>query len=239
MALRLDQGIPWSKDETTGFALAVIGSGLLATMLMAMIVPDMVSDPSSGLGRSVRNIPNPDREKIPLTFVFVAGALILLNYSPLKKCHAALQSLACVGLSACAGVADMSFRRDGLAIVPVHVAVGALWFLVFRVNWWFYWDNPSRRSIAQRVFASIVFTGIPILGLGLALWRLVCRIGVHEPTTTFAPADNPKSEFLETIIEDPALADHARRMRTIRSVKSGKLVPRHSLPDKDAVSGSI
>lgn len=84
-----------------------------------------------------------------------------------------------------------------------------------------------------------MFTVIPILGLSLAFWRLALRIGVNEPTATFSPADHPKSEFLETIIEDPALGDYVRQMQTIRSAKAGKLVPRSSLPDKDAVSGSL
>jgi hypothetical protein len=240
MKLRLNQGIPWSKDELTGFALAVFGSAVLASVLMAMIVPDTIVNPDAGPGRPPV-VSNPAKKNIvPLTFVYVAGALMLLNYSPLKKLHGLVQYAACVIISMCVGVADLSFRRDGAAMVPIHLVMGALWFLVFRVNWWFYWDNPSRRTLAHRVTASILFTAIPMLGLGMALWRLAFGMGVHDVTTTFiANSERPDREPLEAIIEDPALAQHEARMQAIRAGKAGFGSGRTSAADKDSVSESI
>jgi hypothetical protein len=239
MKLRLNQGIPWSNDELTAFGLAVFGTAILATVLMAITLPETVSNPHWGPGQP-SDIPNPDKKTIPLTFVYVVGALLLLNYSPLKKQHGFFQYLACVVISMCAGVADLSFRRDGAVMVPLHFFMGFLWFLVFRVNWWFWWDNPSRRTVLQRVAASIFFTVLAPLGLGLALWRLVFGMGVHDVTTTFVvDAGDPHAPPLETIIEDPALAEHARRMEAIRTGQAGIGSGRTPSANKESVSGSI
>jgi hypothetical protein len=74
----------------------------------------------------------------------------------------------------------------------------------------------------------------------LDFWRLVARIGVHEPTTTFVvDADAPNAAPVEAIIEDSALGEHERRMSSIRAAKVGAGPGRIPSANKDSVSGSI
>jgi hypothetical protein len=117
---------------------------------------------------------------------------------------------------------------------------GFLIFVVYRVNWWFYWDVPSRRSVGQRLAASIFFTAIPPLGFAFGFWRLVARIGIHEPTTTFVvDTDAPDAAPVEAIVEDPALEEHERRMNAIRAAQAGTGPGRTPTANKDSVSESI
>jgi len=83
--------------------------------------------------------------------------------------------------------------------------------------------------------ASIFFTALPWLGFALGFWRLVARIGVHEPTTTFVvDANAPNAAPVEAIVEDAALGEHERRMSAVRAAQAGTgpgrtpSAPRHS-----------
>jgi hypothetical protein len=70
--------------------------------------------------------------------------------------------------------------------------------------------------------ASVFLTALPWLGFAFGFWRLVARIGVHEPTTTFVvDADAPKAAPVEAIVEDAAVEEHERRMSAIRAAKAG------------------
>ena len=59
-------------------------------------------------------------------------------------------------------------------------------------------------------------------------------------TTQFVvDSANPDAAPLETIIEDPALAEHARRVGAIRAAQAGMGSSRKPSEDKDTVSESI
>jgi hypothetical protein len=117
---------------------------------------------------------------------------------------------------------------------------GFLIFTTYRVNWWFYWDVPSRRTVGQRVAASIFFTALPWLGFAFGFWRLVARIAIHEPTTTFlVDADTPDAAPVEAIVEDPALEEHERRRSAIRAAQAGTGPTQSPSANKDSVSESI
>jgi hypothetical protein len=117
---------------------------------------------------------------------------------------------------------------------------GVLIFTTYRVNWWFYWDVPSRRPLGERIAASIFFTALPWLGFAFGFWRLVARIGIHEPTTTFViDADAPDAAPVEAIVEDAELEEHQRRMSAIRAAQAGMGPGRTPSSNKDAVSETI
>jgi hypothetical protein len=88
--------------------------------------------------------------------------------------------------------------------------------------------------------ASIFFTGVPFLGLAFGIWRIAFGIGLHNVTTNLI--DDPSAVDgapLETIIEDPALAEHSRRMESIRAARAGMGAGRMPATDKAQASGSI
>jgi hypothetical protein len=108
------------------------------------------------------------------------------------------------------------------------------------VNWWFYWDVPSRRTLGERIAASIFFTALPWFGLAFGFWRFVAGMGIHEPTTTFVvDADAPDAAPVEAIVEDPALEEHERRMSAIRAAQAGRGPGRTPSSSKESVSESI
>jgi hypothetical protein len=152
----------------------------------------------------------------------------LLNTPPIKRLPGFVQYLVCCGV---AGL---------LNALTDKYASGISAFCVLRVNWWTWWDYPSRRTIGQRMAASIFFTAIPLLGLGMAVWRLVFGIGQHDVTTQFVvdPA-TPSAKPLETIIEEPALEEHARRMTAIRAGQAGLGSGRMPAESKAETSESI
>lgn len=217
MRLKLSQSIPWSEEETGGFAIsAVLAAALFGFIAYLCGVPNPVV---MGLGALL--------------------AILILNMSLIKKLPGLVQFILC-----CAGgvlVMREDFQHKGL-LGPMLPAIfyGFVFFCLFRVNWWAWWDYPSRRTIGERIAASIFFTGIPFLGLGFGVWRLVFGIGLHDVTTQFVtdPAA-PTGKPLETIIEDPALAEHASRMAAIRAGLSGRGAARAAAANKDAASGSI
>lgn len=218
MRLKLNQSIPWSQEETGGFTI----SALLSAALFGVIA--LIAGG-------------------PYPLVMGLGALLailLLNMSPIKKLPGFVQFLVCC---AAAGYINRNNRDLGGDIFGLIVAAptyGFVFFAIFRVNWWAWWDYPSRRTIGQRMAASIFFTGIAPLGLAMAVWRLVFGIGQHDVTTQFVvdPAA-PGLKPLETIIENPALVEHARRMGAIRAGQAGIGTGRAPTESKAETSESI
>jgi hypothetical protein len=165
--------------------------------------------------------------------------LILLNATPVKRVHGFVQFLICAAAGAVLDRHDWALDRFVLSAMKAAI-YGFLIFTTYRVNWWFYWDVPSRRTLGERMAASIFFTALPWLGLAFGFWRLVARIGVHEPTTTFVVnADAPNAAPVEAIVEDTALGEHERRMRAVRAAKAGVGLGRMPSADKNNVSESI
>jgi hypothetical protein len=189
MTPRLSQSFPWSDAERGGFAVSAVAGSVLFALLYAWIQEPnagTMMNPHVPLGSAAYWIRIPDPTYMP---PFAVGALILLgllllNVSPVKKLHGFVQFLICT-----AGGAALDRREwglDGFVISTMKAATyGFLIFTTYRVNWWFYWDVPSRRTLGERIAASIFFTALPWFGLAFGFWRLVARIGVHEPTTTF------------------------------------------------------
>jgi hypothetical protein len=241
---RLSQSFPWSEEEMGGFAVsAVVGSVLFALLYAWMQEPNAgtMLNPHVPMGSPAYQIRIPDPTYVP---PFAVGALtllglLLLNVSPVKRLHGFVQFLICAAAGAVLGRHEWAL--DGVVVSAMKAATyGFLIFSVYRVNWWFYWDVPSRRTVGQRVAASIFFTAIPPLGLAFGFWRLVARIGVHEPITTFVvDADAPGAPPVEAIVEDPALDKHEHRMRTIRAAQAGKGSGRTASANKEEVSESI
>jgi hypothetical protein len=218
MRLKLSQSIPWSQEELGGFAIsAVLSAALFGVMALICGGPKPFF---MGLGALL--------------------AILLLNVSPFKKLPGFIQFLACCAAAAYINRHNEDLGGSAFSLIAASIAYGFVFFAVFRVNWWVWWDYPSRRTIGQRMAASIFFTGIPFLGLGLGVWRLVLGIGQHDVTTQFiVDQATPNAKPLETIIEDPALAEHARRMEAIRAARTGMGVGRVAPADKAQASGSI
>jgi hypothetical protein len=152
-----------------------------------------------------------------------------------KRLHGFVQFLICVAAGALLGRHE--WARDGLMGSAIKAAIyGFLIFTTYRVNWWFYWDVASRRTLGERMAASIFFTALPWLGFAFGFWRLVAGIGVHEPTTTFVvDANAPNAAPVEAIVEDAALEEHERRMRAVRAAKAGVGPGRMPSANKDSV----
>jgi hypothetical protein len=219
MRLKLNQSIPWSDEETGGFAI----SALLSSCLFSSLV--------WGLEGLILN-----RFVMGILMLFGIG---LLNTPPVKRLPGFVQYLVCCGVAGLLNALTDKYA-SGMSVFLSGVAGGFAAFCVLRVNWWFWWDYPTRRTIGQRIAASIFFTGIPFLGLGMAVWRLVFGIGQHDVTTQFVvdPAA-PGAKPLETIIEDPALEEHARRMTAIRAGQAGTGSGRMPAESKAETSESI
>lgn len=238
MKPRLSDSFPWSQEEIGGFAIAaVLAPALFALVLAAVLPPEAgtMCDPYS-IPSCSRRIPDPSYVSPWALGCMIFATILALNVSPVKKLPGPLQYLVCIGIGAL-----VTSRADakGVMLLVHAVVAGSAMFLMLRVNWWFWWDVPSRRSVGQRVVASICFTGLPILGLGLSVWRLVFGVGIHDVTTQFAQASDQTGRLLETIIEDPALAEHARRMEAIRMGQSGIGPGRKPSEAKATVSESI
>ena len=244
MTPRLSQSFPWSEEEMGGFAVsAVAGSVLFALLYAWMQEPNAgtMLNPHVPMGSPAYWIRIPDPTYMP---PFAVGALILLgllllNASPVKKLHGFVQFLICAAAGAVLGRHEWAL--DGIVMSTMKAATyGFLIFTTYRVNWWFYWDVPSRRTLGERIAASIFFTALPWLGFAFGFWRLVARIGVHEPTTTFVvDADAPDAAPVEAIVEDPALEEHERRMSAIRAAQAGMGPGRTPSANKESVSESI
>jgi hypothetical protein len=244
MTPRLSQSFPWSEEEIGGFAVSAVAGSVLFALLYAWAQgPDAgtMVNPHVPMGSPAYRIRIPDPTYVPPLAVGVLTllGLFVLNASPVKKLHGFVQFLICAAAGAVLGRHEWAL--DGIVISTMKAATyGLLIFVVYRVNWWFYWDVPSRRSVGQRLAASIFFTAIPPLGFAFGFWRLVARIGIHEPTTTFVvDADAPDAAPVEAIVEDPTLEEHDRRMSAIRAAQVGMGPGRTPSANKDSVSGSI
>jgi hypothetical protein len=244
MTPRLSQSFPWSEEEIGGFAVsAVAGSVLFALLYAWMQEPDAgtMLNPHVPMGSPAYRIRIPDPTYVPPYVVGILNlfGLILLNATPVKRLHGFVQFLICAAAGAVLGRHEWAL--DGIVLSTMKAAIyGSLIFITYRVNWWFYWDVPSRRTLGERMAASIFFTALPWLGFAFGFWRLVARIGVHEPTTTFVvDADAPNAPAVEAIVEDPALEEHQRRMSAIRGAQTGMGPARTPCANKDSVSESI
>jgi hypothetical protein len=244
MTPRLSQSFPWSEEELGGFAVsAVVGSVLFALLYAWMQEPNAgtMLNPYVPMGSPAYQIRIPDPTYVP---PFAVGALILLgllllNASPVKRLRAFVQFLICAAAGAVLGRHEWAL--DGVVISTMKAATyGFLIFTTYRVNWWFYWDVPSRRTLGERIAASIFFTALPWFGLAFGFWRLVAGMGIHEPTTTFVvDADAPDAAPVEAIVEDPAIEEHERRMGAIRAEQTGRGSGRTPSSNKESVSASI
>lgn len=214
---RLSQSVPWSQNDRIGFLGACLGAGVSLTLLAHLINgPGEISEPK--------------------VFGYVAFSALGLNHplSPIKRLHWSLQYAVCIGIVATLG-SPKATDSGVLGAILFHTIIGACWFWVFRVNWWFYWDNPSRRTLFEKIAATILYTGIPVLGLVSGIIRAF-GVGVLLPTTTFVEQEG---KVVEMLPEHPALAAHARRMEAIRAARSGSSSGRTTASNKDAVCGSI
>jgi hypothetical protein len=244
MTPRLSQSFPWSEEEIGGFAVSAVAGAVLFALLYAwMQEPDAgtMLNPHVPMGSPAYRIRIPDPTYVPPYVVGILNlfGLILLNATPVKRLHGFVQFLICAAAGAVLGRHE--WARDGFVVSAIKAGTyGFLIFTTYRVNWWFYWDVPSRRTLGERIAASIFLTALPWLGFAFGFWRLVARIGVHEPTTTFVvDADAPNAPAVEAVIEDAALEEHERRMRAIRAAHAGVGTGRTSSANKDSVSGSI
>jgi hypothetical protein len=244
MTLRLSQSFPWSEEEMGGFAIsAVAGSVLFALLYAWMQEPDAgtMLNPHVPMGSPAYRIRIPDPTYVPpfVVGILILFGLILLNATPVKRLHGFVQFLICAAAASVLGRHEWAL--DGFVVSAMKATIyGFLIFTTYRVNWWFYWDVPSRRTLGERMAASIFFTALPWLGFAFGFWRLVARIGVHEPTTTFVVDDDtPNAVPVEAIVEDAALEEHERRMRAIRAGQAGRGPGRTPSAKKDCVSESI
>lgn len=240
MTPRLSQSFPWSEEEMGGFAVSALAGSVMFALMQEPNAGTMMN-PHVPLGSPAYWIRIPDPTYMP---PFAVGALILLgllllNVSSVKKLHGFVQFLICAATGAVLGRHEWAL--DGIMVSTMKAATyGVLIFTTYRVNWWFYWDVPSRRTLGERIAASIFFTALPWLGFAFGFWRLVARIGIHEPTTTFlVDGDAPNATPVEAIIEDPALEEHERRTSAIRAAKAGRGPGRIPSSNKESVSESI
>jgi hypothetical protein len=244
MTPRLSDSFPWSEEELGGFAVSAVAASVLFALLYAWSQgPDAgtMVNPHVPMGSPAYLIRIPDPTYVtPLAVgALTLLGLFLLNVSPLKRLHGSAQFLTCMAAGGLLGRHEWAL--DGIVISTMKATTyGFLIFSIYRVNWWFYWDVPSRSTVGQRVAASIFFTALPMLGLGFGVLRLVARVGIHEPTTTFLiDADGPFAPALEAIVEDQALEEHQRRMSAIRAAQAGVGSGRTPSANKDSVSESI
>jgi len=168
MTRRLSQSFPWSEEELGGFAVsAVVGSVLFALLYAWMQEPDAgtMLNPHVPMGSPAYRIRIPDPTYVPPFVVGILNlfGLILLNATPVKRLHGFVQFLICAVAAAVLGRHEWAL--DGVGVSAIKAAIyGFLIFTTYRVNWWFYWDVPSRRTLGERMAASIVFTALPWLG---------------------------------------------------------------------------
>ena len=237
---KLSQSVPKSQEELGGFAISITISAVLFTLFCTWVAgPDagtMINPhvPTGSPAYKIR-IPDPNYTHPVVVGLLIFCALILLNVPPVKRLPGFVQYLVSVGIS---GVLNRRFFIEEGIFLGLFGAVcfGFVLFVVMRVNWWFYWDCPSNRSVAERMLRSIIYTGLPFVGLAMGFWRLL-GLGVRAPTTALELTAS--GETIETIPESPALAEHARRMAAVRSAQTGAGTGRRPAENKDSVSGSI
>lgn len=224
MVMKLSQTVPWSDEDLGGFAISIVIAPTLFALLM-----------SCAEGLLMR--------PVHMGMIMFAG-LVVMNSNPMRRMSGWVQYLACsVGTGVLRAASDP--RTPVFELFFYSAILGFLAFCLIRVNWWFYWNNASRRTTLEKVWCSIFFTVLFPLGAVLGFCRLI-GIGVEEPTTAFQPRPEPTTEtsvpaahVLETILEDPALVEHARRIEMIRAAQAGRGAARQPSSDKEAASESI
>jgi hypothetical protein len=231
MSYRLHQSIPMSPTERLHFMVAMFVSAILIWLLFVLIdAPSTMRDPHALSGDRHATIPDPSYVPPYLVGLLSLGMIFILNQTPVKRLHGTLQYAICCCVGLFLTRHSLVEDRSGLILIK-GLFYGLALFSLFRVNWWFYWDNPSRRTPRERMFNSIFWTGLmPLFGLALGLYRLI-GVGVEEPTTQFV-ADG-KTGVVEQIPPDPALAEHKRRMDAV------KAMGRTRAADKDIRSETV
>ena len=238
---KLSQTHPWTEDESAGFVCAVLVSSVLFALFMWWIEP-----PDSGFIHNPHVVgnqmmPDPGYHSPVVICALMFGGLLLFNAPPIKRLHGFFQYLICVGVASfLSRNADAPYSPGLFDLIAFRGTVyGFFMFCWMRANWWFLWDYPSRRGIAERILCSIFYTTIFPLGLAMGFARLA-GIGVNEPTTQFVvDPDHPDAAAVEQIPDNPALIAHANRVNAVRSTRAGIGAGRTVSADKDAVSGSI
>jgi hypothetical protein len=226
MAMKLSETVPWSDEDLGGFAISVV----IAPILFALLV-------SCSEGLLMR--------PVYMGLIMFAG-LIVMNSNPMRRMSGAVQYLACaVGAGTIRAGSDP--RTTVFEFFIYGIIFGFFAFCLIRVKWWFYWNNASRRTTLEKVLGSIFYTVLFPLGAVMGFCRLI-GIGVEEPATAFQPqpapptsttTSAPAANVLETILEDPALSEHARRIEMIHTAQAGRGTARQPSRDKEAASESI
>src|SRR5665213_2312414 len=192
-SFRLSQSHPWSEEDVGGFALAVMISSVTFALVYWWLTPAIDLRYES-----------PYMSPVGVGALMMVG-LILLNASPIKYLPGFFQYLICAG-----AVGFLSRNADGglghgldwFSLSLRGIVGGMMIFLGLRVHWWFLWDHPSRRPVAERVLSSIFYTTIYPLGWALgAAWLI--GVGVQTPTTEIVRTDS--GHLLETIPRNPLL----------------------------------
>jgi hypothetical protein len=245
---RLSQSNPKSQEELGGFAISIVVSAILYAVVYAWIGgPDAgtMLNPHAPYGSPEYKIKIPDPDYISPIMVglLMSGALILFNASPIKRLSGFVQYLVCVLIASALNWHHFNIHQGFFMRIILSVIIGGtsgfLLFTTIRVNWWFYWDHPSRRSPTEKMLCSIFYTVLSPLGFAMGLYRLL-GVGVATPTTRFiVDSDHPDAAPLETIRENPALLTHAERVNAVRSAQAGAGSGRTASADKESVSGSI
>ncbi len=226
MAMKLSETVPWSDEDWGGFAISVVIAPILFALLVSCAEGLLMRPAYMGL--------------------IMFGALIMMNSNPMRRMSGSVQYLAC-----CVGVGVIRVASDPrttfFEFFFSSAVFGFLSFCLIRANWWFYWNNASRRTTLEKVLGSIFYTVLFPLGAVMGFCRLI-GIGVEEPTTAFQPQPAPPTStttsaptgpVLETVLEDPALVEHARRIEMIRTAQAGGGAARQPSGDKEAASESI
>jgi hypothetical protein len=226
MAMKLSETVPWTDEDLGGFTISVV----IAPILFALLV-------SCSEGLLMR--------PVYMGLIMFAG-LVVMNSNPMRRMSGWVQYLACsVGVGVIRAASDP--RTTFFEFFFYSAIFGFLAFCLIRANWWFYWNNSSRRTTLEKVLGSIFYTVLFPLGAMMGFCRLI-GIGVEEPTTAFQPqpapptsttTSAPAANVLETILEDPALSEHARRTEMIRAALAGGGAARQPSGDKEAASESI
>lgn len=227
MTMKLSETVPWSEEDLGGFAISVVVAPILFSLLMSCVDGLLMHPLYMGL-------------------IMFAG-LIVMNSNPMRRMSGWVQYLACaVGVGIICAASDP--KTTVFEVFLYGAVCGFLAFCLIRANWWFYWNNASRRSTLEKVLGSVFYTTLYPLGAVMGFHRLI-GMGVEEPTTAFQPqpaaqptsgtTPTPAESVLETILEDPALAAHARRVEMIRTAQAGHGAARQRSGDKEAASESI
>lgn len=232
---RLNDFIPLSDEELGAKGIAILISTILLGLLYWSILEPgagTMPDPKAlTINWGKQRIPDPSYVSPFLMTLLVFMGLLVMNFSVFKLLPGFLQYLICCGFGL--WFTRYSIALDSYVLILIKALIyGGMIFILFRVNWWFYWDNPSRRTTLERMVLSILYTSMPLIGLPMGLYRLV-GIGVEASTTEFIVDSEASGGVLEQVPPDPRVEEHARRVAAARN--QSRVNPRN----KDANSESI